>query len=80
MLAEAHFSKAMKDRMAVRLKYQQGSFHREEVLDCESAAIQRATALALRGCLCFELVGSNGVILKGDQDVRKACASFLRAS
>ena len=64
--------------MRVRLKYQQGSFRREELLDSEAAAILRATALALGGCLCFELTNLNGDVLKGDQDVRKACAGALR--
>jgi hypothetical protein len=64
--------------MAVRLKYQQGSFRREEVLDSESAAILRATALALSGCLYFELTDANGDVLKSDQDVRRACAGALR--
>ena len=66
--------------MGVRLKYHHGSFQREEELDCESAAILRATALALRGCLCFELTNLNGDVLKSDADVRRACAFALRAS
>lgn len=66
--------------MRVRLKYQQGSFRREELLDCEAAAIPRSTALALGGCLCFELTSLNGDVLKGDQDVRKACVGALRSA
>jgi hypothetical protein len=64
--------------MAVRLKYQQGSFRREEMLDSEAAAILRATALALSGCLYFELTDANGDVLKRDHDVRKPCAGSLR--
>ena len=66
--------------MGVRLKYQQGSFWREELFDSEAAAILRATALALGGCLYFELTNLNGDVLKGDRDVRKACASALRTA
>ena len=66
--------------MRVRLKYQQSSIQREEELDSEAAAILRATALALRGCLDFELTDLNGDVLKSDEDVRRACASALRAS
>lgn len=66
--------------MSVRLKYHQGSFPREELLDSEAAAILRATALALRGCLHFELTDLKGEVLKGDQDVRKACAGALRTA
>ena len=64
--------------MAVRLRYQQDSLRREEELDGESEAILRATALALRGCLCFELIDLDGGFLKSDREIRSACASALR--
>ena len=66
--------------MGVRLKYQQGSFQREEVLESETDAISRATALALRGCLYFQLTDLEGGLIKNDRDIRKACASALRVA
>jgi hypothetical protein len=43
-----------------------------------TAATLGATALALSGCLYFELTDANGDMLKSDHDVRRACAGALR--
>ena len=54
--------------MAIRLKYRQGSFVREEERISEPDAIARAEHLirAGTGCSCFQIVDHRGNALRSD--------------
>ena len=64
--------------MSIRLRYQQGTFLREERRYSEGDAIVRAGELiqTARDCANFEITDERGDLLKTDIEIRRAYTSL----